>query len=530
MDERNGYFQILVKDDGTYIHLIPPIGSGIPVNITDVENYLVFKKIDYDRVPLFSAVNSGTDQILKLNGNKCYQISEMMDIRVAEDKMEVIGRFFAPSEGGDLMSGEEIAKDLGFRKIKAEPDMAEIGRFLKERKYCTDYTVARGIPVQQGSDGKIEFMFNTDRAARPKLNNDGSVDFHELNTVNCCGKGNVLAKLVKEVPGEYGKNVFGEIIKPRDVKKAVLRHGINISVSEDGTEFVSDIDGHVTLQDGMLLVSGVLEINNVDVSTGNIRYEGNLVIGGNITTGYEVKASGDIEIRGIVEGAVVEAGGQITIAKGMNGMNRGVLKAGSNVIAKYISSATVESGGYVQSECIMNSRVNARDRIIVEGKKGFITGGSIRAGNSVEAKTIGSDMGIGTQIEVGVDPQLKARMLKLQKENEELNKNISRVEPVLVAVAQRLQKGEKIPPEQISKMKELSQSISDMKEKVQTNIYEMEQLSLMFDSDTQAQVIVTGDAYQGTRIEISEAVMTLKTDYHYCRFIKEAGDVKMVGM
>ena len=139
-------------------------------------------------------------------------------------------------------------------------------------------------------------------------------------------------------------------------------------------------------------------------------------------------------------------------------------------------------------------------------------------------------MGIGTQIEVGVDPQLKARMLKLQKENEELNKNISRVEPVLAAVAQRLQKGEKIPPEQISKMKELSQSISDMKEKVQTNIYEMEQLSLMFDSDTQAQVIVTGDAYQGTRIEISEAVMTLKTDYHYCRFIKEAGDVKMVGM
>ena len=109
-------------------------------------------------------------------------------------------------------------------------------------------------------------------------------------------------------------------------------------------------------------------------------------------------------------------------------------------------------------------------------------------------------MGIGTQIEVGVDPQLKARMLKLQKENEELNKNISRVEPVLAAVAQRLQKGEKIPPEQISKMKELSQSISDMKEKVQTNIYEMEQLSLMFDSDTQAQVIVTGDAYQGTRI------------------------------
>ena len=514
MGDRNGYFQIVIREDGTYLHLFPSVGSGLPVDMRELEDYLYLKKIDYDKVPLFSAVNENADKIVRLNGSKCYEVPEMMFLSVSEDKMAVTARFYPPTDGGSTVTPEEIRRDLLFKKIKTEPDQNAVSSFLSDRKYCTDFVITSGKAVVQGQDGVVEYLFNTDNNSKPKVNDDGTVDFHQLNTVRSCAKGQVLARLKKEIPGQYGCNVYGELLKPREVKRAVFHHGRDLSVSEDGTELISDIDGHVSLVNGSVTVSGVLEIVNVDVSTGNINYEGNLVINGNVTTGYDVYASGDIEIKGLVESASVEAGGQLTVAKGMNGMGKGILKAGGNI----------------HSECIINSCVNARDKIVVEGRKGFITGGNVRAGKVIDAKTIGSDMGVDTMIEVGTDPQLKARFARLQKENADIQKNIARMEPVLIAVGQRLQRGEKIPPEQIKKMQDLSVSISQQKESLKNNSAELAQLSLGFDSETQAQVIVRGEAYPGTRIEISEAVMILKSQYHYCRFIKEAGDVKMTGL
>ena len=51
------------------------------------------------------------------------------------------------------------------------------------------------------------------------------------------------------------------------------------------------------------------------------------------------------------------AGGDIIIAKGMNGMGKGVLNAKGNVVAKFLENATVTALGYVSSESILHSTV-----------------------------------------------------------------------------------------------------------------------------------------------------------------------------
>ena len=66
-----------------------------------------------------------------------------------------------------------------------------------------------------------------------------------------------------------------------------------------------------------------------------------------------------------------------------------MLKAKSNIICRFIENATVVSGGYVDAEAILHSKVDAYGEVIVKGKKGFITGGVVRAGNLIEAQTIG---------------------------------------------------------------------------------------------------------------------------------------------
>ncbi|MCR5747167.1 MAG: FapA family protein [Lachnospiraceae bacterium] len=526
-ERRNGYFQVNVASDGTYIHFFPAENGGEPIDLKEMDNYLSTKCIPYDKRSLHAEADKNKATKFKLNSSQIRLLDEYMMFSVSSDSMSVIARFFPPSEGGGLMTEDEIKKDLQYNKIKAEPDMEAINSFLSDRQYCTDYIIARGTPVTPGKDGYVEYLFDTDPVARPKTNADGSVDFHALNSVRACAAGQVIAKVHPEEHGEPGFDVFGEMIMPKDVKSTTVKHSNGSTLSEDGT-LTADVDGHVTLTDGVVFVSSVLSVENVDASTGDLNYEGNLLVEGNINTGYKVNVTGDIEVKGVIEGAEVSAGGQITVAKGINGMERGIVKAGHSIIAKYINSvAEVSAGGLIQSELILNSNVSAKDTIKVEGKKGFITGGVARAGNKIEAKTIGSDMGTATNIEVGIDPSLKARHISLIKKNEEIRVSLSRTEPVLLATVERLKKGEKLPPDQLKKMQELNKVIQQQKETMNKNMEELIQLEEIFDSDSIAEVVVYGTAFTGTHISVSDAHLTLKKDYQYCRFRREGADVRM---
>ncbi|MBQ7584154.1 MAG: DUF342 domain-containing protein [Lachnospiraceae bacterium] len=534
-EDRNAYFQLILKPDGTYLHFIPATGNGEPFNPREVEDYLSLKRIFFDRITVLSEAQKNEESTIKINSEVIKPVDEFMQFTVSDDLMEVICRFYPPSISNDSqvsggsMTVEEITNDLKYNQIVVEPEMDVINSFFKDKRYCTDYVLAKGIPVTPGEDGYVEYFFDTDPVARPKTNEDGTVDFHALNSVRACKEGQVLAKLHKEVPGVSGKNVFGESISANSVKPASIRHSKGSTLSEDGV-LTADTNGHVSLTDGMVFVSSVLELANVDVSTGDIEYDGNLLVQGNITTGYKVNVTGDVEVRGVIEAAEITAGGQVTVAKGINGMEKGKITAGHSVIAKYINSAEVISGGLIQSELVLNSKISAKDSIVVEGRKGFITGGTARAGNKIEAKTIGSDMGGTTTVEVGVDPSLKARRAKLIKENDELRATLARTEPVLLATVDRLKRGDKLPPDQLKKMQELNKLIQSQKDTLKNNLEELEQLELSFDSETIAEVVVTGVAFAGTHIMVSDANLTLKKDYQYCRFRREGADVRMLGI
>ena len=65
------------------------------------------------------------------------------------------------------------------------------------------------------------------------------------------------------------------------------------------------------------------------------------------------KAAGDISVSGIVEGATIIADGDITFNRGVQGMNKAVIKAGGNIVSKFIESASsVEAGGNIESDSI----------------------------------------------------------------------------------------------------------------------------------------------------------------------------------
>lgn len=164
-----------------------------------------------------------------------------------------------------------------------------------------------------------------------------------------------------------------------------------------------------------MVVSNVLELVDIDNSTGDIEYNGDVTIKGNILAGFSVKAKGDVVVQGVVEGATVIAGGNITFNRGIQGMNKAVIKAGGNIVSKFIESVSlVEAGGNIESDSILHSRVVAKGFIKATGKKGLIIGGDVKATSFIEAKTIGNEMGTTTVVGVGVNPTMKKRMDELK--------------------------------------------------------------------------------------------------------------------
>lgn len=532
---KNGYFQLVCGENGTALKVVAPENGGSQVSIREVMEYLSMCGIMYD-TPLLNkgladALSSQTGEyVFRLNNNPSMEVRESYSLNVSQDRMSASVRLYPPSVHGARLTASDFLHDLSLKNITYGIYKEKIEALFANPVYCTDFLIVKGQEPRHGTDARIEYYFDTDLKAKPTLNDDGSVDFFHLNTISHCSKGDVLAKLFPADQGEYGRSIYDEKIKPRDVKNAVLHFGRNILLSEDRQVITAEVDGHVTLVEGKVFVSNVYEVENVDISTGDIEYDGSVKVNGNVCTNFTVRAKGNIEVSGIVEGAYLEAGGNIIIARGMNGMARGVLKAEGNVIAKFIENAKVNAGGYVSAGSILHSEVMAGTEIHVDGKRGFITGGRVCATNLINVKTLGSPMGADTIVEVGADPGVKIRIQQLQKQIAENRKMLDKINPVLIAMSQKIAQGYKPLPEQLRNLQDMIMKEKQISKEMEEDTKELASLHEMVEGSNDAKIEVTGEVFGGTKICISDVSMVVKNSMSYCKFIKDHGDVKMTAL
>ena len=528
----NGYFQLICSKSGTSLKIMEPRDGGQSVYIRDIMDYLNLFGVRYNSASLNKGLQdarlAGDGYEFQINEDYLSEVRGGFRLNVSPDKMTATVRFYPPSSKGTKLSVGDFLEELSDQKVVYGVKTEEIRDFFDNLEYCTDVTVAEGLRPRKGVDAKIDYFFDTNPNTRPTLKSDGSVDFFHLNNICHCKQGELLAKLTPADLGDIGYTVSGEKIKPPEVKRASLTPGKNVILSEDKLEITAETDGHVMLSDGKVTVSNVLELENVDLATGNIDYNGSVNIKGNVCTNFSVKATGNIEVMGIVEGAYLQAGGDIIIARGMNGMARGVLKATGNVIAKFIENSKVSAGGYVSSEAILHSEIMAGVEVMVNGRRGFISGGKVSACDRIQVKTLGSSMGSETVVEVGVSPDVKFRAKQLQKQIIEKKRTVDQLRPHLANFSRKLAQGIKFEPEQIMYIQEMLQKQNLLKKEIEAGTAELASLQRLLEGSDRARVEVSETVYAGVRICISDVSTTIKSNMPYCKFIREEGEVKSV--
>jgi uncharacterized protein (DUF342 family) len=529
MSQKNSYFNLIIEDNKIKLKVYPPVEGGELLKLDDVTGYLQRNRIEeYDLKAINSVIHAVEVSEAVISNSKSYPINEYMEITVTPDRMFAVVRFFAPSNNGKRLSIDEIKSDLRNAKIINGVDLTYVERHVADPHYMTQMVVAKGEKPVNGEDARIEYMFNTDRKAKPQLNQDGTVDFHKLNNISHVKEGDVLAVLHKEDPGKMGKDVYGVEVRPRKVNKLALRYGNNINISEDGTTLYSSVDGHATLDGDRVSVSNMYTVHaDVDNSTGDIEYNGSISVLGNVRTGFKIRAKGSIEIFGVVEGAIIIADGDIVLHRGIQGMGRCQVVAGGNLISKFIESANVAVNGYVETDTILHSQVAAKGDIIVRGKSGNIIGGSVRSTTLVEATCIGSPMGTTTCVEVGNDPAIMDKVNQIKKDITDKGKEKDNLTQSVVLLKKKLELG-KADALKMLEMQKTAKRILELEDEINHLSDEYDKYSRALSENTNAKISARNTMYQGCKITISGDYILVHDSVSHCSYKKVNNEIKSV--
>lgn len=530
---KNAYFQIMHKTNRTFLKVFPASDDGEMFLIDEVMQYLEQINLsEYDTVALSNYIKQGDFRTEFLLINKeIIPESGRCRIIINGEGESAVARFYPPSTEGKQITKDDILSDLKLAGVVHGIQNDVIDEFLQLPEYCRDYMIAQATLPVQGHDATIEYFFDINVTAKPKLNEDGSVDFHQLGMIKPVKAGDKLATLTPADHGTPGTSVTGKKLSPNKVLVKRLRFGRNIKVSDDGYDLFSQVSGHVTLVDDLVMVSDVYTVPaNVDASTGDIEYNGTVNVIGNVNTGYAIKADGDIVVNGVVEGATLVAGGNIVLKRGMQGMSRGSLTAKGNITAKFIENSQIQCNGTLMCDAVLHSEAECDGEISILGKKGLINGGHVRSYSSISATQLGSTMGTSTVVEVMSDIEQAKTLNDMEEKIAEASRALVRMDRVLLGIRSTLQSGKPLSDQQTKYIKFAALSKPKIKRKIISMEDQCEECRRIIEMNSRVNIRVEGVVNVGVKIMIKDMSKIINERVSACRFVREGADIKSYGI
>lgn len=417
--------------------------------------------------------------------------------------------------------------------IKEVKDIIKVGlkedeliEILSGEMYGEKILIAEGIKPIAGKDGYVKFKFDLDKKLTPKVYDDGTVDYRELDIINNVRKGDVLAELISPEEGKDGQKVNGEIIKYKPGKPPYIRYGKNVELLEDGITLVATIDGLVKLDANRIIVSEIFEVKNVNNETGNINFNGAVLVRENALNGFQIKADGDVEVYGVVEGAYIENNGDVVIKRGIQGYNRPTIKTKGNITTKFVENAIINANGSITAEAIMHSQIACKGNVNIVGKRGLIVGGVCRAGREIKARVIGSSMATSTILEVGIDPNITQKKEKLGQDIVAIKDNLDKIIKSL-NLLESLKKANRLDKEKAQMYLRLIKTKDNLLKELQEKKDEYEIIEKASENCSRGMVKVSGIIYPGVKIIIGNSNYFIRDEMERCTFYREEGEIRI---
>ena len=349
-------------------------------------------------------------------------------IYIADDHMSATIKLGRSEED---YSFDEVMDKLSQNGVKTGIDEEKIRHMVSERIYNTPEVVAEGMEVQNGEDGYYEFFFNTDKINenKPTVREDGSVDYFNLKHFEKVEEGDLLTRYHQPTKGGFGYDVCGKLLVPKPGRNLPHIHGKGFRTSEDGLEVYAAISGKVEYFNYDLNVVNVYEINgNLDLSIGNIDFNGDVSITGCVRSGVTVHAMGNIFVGGFVEGATLISGKDIVLKDGVNAKNTGKIQAEGNISGRFFENTEIFAKGDLKCNYVLNCNILTYGKVYVEGPRGSIIGGDVTAVMGIVTTSCGHETNVKTSLRVGSTKEIRREYAEMIMKLKEVDTQIDTFE------------------------------------------------------------------------------------------------------
>lgn len=410
--------------------------------------------------------------------------------------------------------GEELNRSMIYQALRDHGISYGLNTALLDRvsheqdRYFNLYLVAQGKPAFDGRNGNIVDHFPRVLQRTLDVDEFGQVDYTALNLICNVEEGQEICRLIRPTEGEPGRTVTDQEVPAKSGRDVPLPKGRNTEISEDGEALLATMPGHVEFSGRSFQVKPVLDIDgDVDFSTGNIKFVGDVNIKGDVLSGFSVKAMGNIYVGGVVEaGGTVEAGGDLTVVKGILGDGSTVIRAGRCIFSKYIENATIHVRENLQTDCIVNGRIYCDGEVQVRSGRGSIIGGRVWAAKRVSASAVGAKSEVKTSIVLGGLPCATFEREQVREELRDLNRELARLDGQLDSTVKASLMGKV----------RMKLSVAELKLKQAEEDLEAAKESLKDQKEQDSGRMECGVAYAGTDISIGSEFLRLRQETHQC--------------
>lgn len=419
-----------------------------------------------------------------------------------------------PYYGGKPVTSELVMKKLRIEGICYGIIEDEIRRMIEDEAYNVPRLIAEGIRPVDGVDGTIEYKFPQTVKNVPKEDERGRVDYKDLGFIRNVTAGTVIAEITLPTEGTQGINIKNQVMPQKKGVPINLSPKKNVVCSEDGTKLLASSDGNLIYRDGFLVEEVFDWRGDVDSSTGNLNFIGEIIIRGDVKEGFSVSSNKDITIYGTATGASIRSGGELVIKKGRVCRN---VVSGGDMTASFVENSKVDCGGDLKADAFIASVINCAGNLTAEGSKGVIMGGKCTCFKNLSAVSIGAKSYLPTMITVGDNAVRVDERNECERSLQKTKDQQLQCEQALVYLASKLKAEGALSPEKMERLSEFLQ----MKEQLKTKREELEARAEVINEYLQkpqtVSVTCRRELFPGVKIIINDCAFQVNDIYQHCR-------------
>ncbi len=408
-------------------------------------------------------------------------------------------------------------KDISQERIQSD-DIYKALKQLQTNTTKMDFSpvsclVAQGFPPVKGEDGWLRFY--QPQAQRVKIGEDGHADYRNIERYIYVKAGEKLATLFEGIPGKPGIDVFGKPIAPPPIKRPKLTIGKN--VQEKGAvlenrpliEYFATCNGAVFSTENSLTVSQELQIDsNVGLGTGNINYDGNVLVKGDVEAATSIQTQGNLMVKGNVETSDLVIGRDLEVSGGIKGDGKTVIKVGGHLYAKFIENAEIEVNGDVVVEgFILNSKIHSLGTVILNGSSGNFVASSVSTYMGLTCAHLGSQAELDATVELGFHFRNERAFEELTKKLQIAEKDMEKILPKVQQIKQMVQRSRgQIPEDKKDGYRKVFEEYNQKNKYIELAKQKLEALKASRFNSGEVQLVVRKGAYKGSIIKYRRQV------------------------